>query len=673
MTGFLKRIILPVAVVGFLTAGVFAKEYKLTVSESDPGKWVFQPGATVPVRDGQKIIRAQSDAGGRVFAVLQIPPGRLRGDVIRFRCEVKAENVSEPPNSWNGVKFMLVYKDKYGIVRYPQAVFRHGGNLNFDFTKVEFVVQVPKDVSLTLNCGIELSTGAVEFRNISIEEIPFKKYWAELFPPPVKLPEDFKCEYSEAVKNMPVCRGFMSSTQYRKGDIDEMAKWGANLVRWQIQRSFAKVDAEMDIDDFNRYIDSKLDEMEQIFADCRRLGIKVILDVHAPPGGLIDGKNMRMFFESKYRDAFIDTWRRIVQRTQKDKDVLYGYDIINEPRQQRKTPDDYLKVQYEVAKAIREIDPETPILIESNNSASPGDFAYLAPLPLKNIIYQAHMYSPLQFTHQGIGGQKVGAVYPSLTGGEKIDKESLRENLNEVRRFQQKYGARILIGEFNAIVGADGEHEWLYDVIDIMEGYKWDWCYHAFREWGAWSPEHIGGWNNGKHWLKRPAEGTLRKELLTAFFKRNHEEPGSVKAVPRDKFVKPKPKVIINTRDIRFPGWKHDFKTSISDNLVRAENNANAKVIGFYSRQFQVTANGKYRVVFEARGTAGLQVAFTGTDRIDLKNAAGVVRIPLNGQKWSDIQMPLPVSKSCNGALSIFAWDQPGRWFEIRNFRVESL
>ena len=44
--------------------------------------------------------------------------------------------------------------------------------------------------------------------------------------------------------------------------------------------------------------------------------------------------------------------------------------------------------------AIREIDPEMPIIVESNNWCSPPTYREMLPLPLKNIIYQIHMYNP---------------------------------------------------------------------------------------------------------------------------------------------------------------------------------------------------------------------------------------------------------------------------------------
>ena len=57
---------------------------------------------------------------------------------------------------------------------------------------------------------------------------------------------------------------------------------------------------------------------------------------------------------------------------------------LREPKQMI----DYLSLQYRVAKTVRGIDPDTPIIIESNGWDSPTDFAYLTPLPMKDIIYQ---------------------------------------------------------------------------------------------------------------------------------------------------------------------------------------------------------------------------------------------------------------------------------------------
>ena len=53
------------------------------------------------------------------------------------------------------------------------------------------------------------------------------------------------------------------------------------------------------------------------------------------------------------------------------------------------------------------------------------------------------------------------------------------------------------------------------DLISLFEEYKWDWTFHAFREWDGFSPEHVGTP------LKPERGDNERKATLQKFFKRN--------------------------------------------------------------------------------------------------------------------------------------------------------
>ncbi|MBR0458171.1 MAG: hypothetical protein IJJ26_02940, partial [Victivallales bacterium] len=54
-----------------------------------------------------------------------------------------------------------------------------------------------------------------------------------------------------------------------------------------------------------------------------------------------------------------------------------------------------------------------------------------------------------------------------------------------------EHNLRICVGEFGASVWCtEGRDKYIADCIAIFEEYGWDWCFHAFREWGGWSAEH---------------------------------------------------------------------------------------------------------------------------------------------------------------------------------------
>ena len=215
----------------------------------------------------------------------------------------------------------------------------------------------------------------------------------------------------------------------------------------------------------------------------------------------------------KYYRAYLDTWRKIARRF-KPYPIVMGYDLFNEPVQSCEMPHDYLSIQYDAARAIREIDPERMIVISPNNWGGPGGFAGLTPLPLKNLVYQTHFYDPGTYTHQGIF--KNARMGPD---GVYADKKLLKKYLKPVVEFQKKYGARIYCGEFSVARYAPGGAQYLRDVISLFEEYGWDWSYHAFRESHYWSVEHAGP--DGAHPV--PARDTDRKRVLLEAFRKNGE------------------------------------------------------------------------------------------------------------------------------------------------------
>ena len=272
-------------------------------------------------------------------------------------------------------------------------------------------------------------------------------------------------------------------------DFATLAEWGATLVRYQIMRNWSAVGDNRDLPEFAAWIDGKLDCLEKVVLPCaRKYGIQVVVDLHVTPGGRTEDREMAMFREKEYADAFVETWRRIATRLKGNADAIYGYDLVNEPVQIGRAPYDYWTLQRRAAEAVREIDPDTAIIIESNDWDSPSGFAYLSPLRMDNVIYQVHCYRPMQFTHQGVHGSPVGAVWPDPSQG--WDRDFIRRTFEPVRAFQKRHGAKIYVGEFSAIAWAQGADAYLRDCIAVFEEFGWDWSYHAFREWSGWSVEH---------------------------------------------------------------------------------------------------------------------------------------------------------------------------------------
>ena len=307
-------------------------------------------------------------------------------------------------------------------------------------------------------------------------------------------------------------------------DIATLASWGATMVRFQIARNWSGVDDNQDLAEYAAWVDSRLDNLEDVLKWCAARGMKVCVDLHTPPGGKRAGdRAMNMFFDARFADAFVGTWRRIATRF-KGHAALYGYDLVNEPIQRVPAPFSYWELQRRAAETIRAIDPDTPIVVESNLGCVAESYRYLSPLAMDNVIYQVHLYKPYEYTHQGVWGNPREAdgrplVWPDPARG--WDVNHLRRVLAPVRAFQEKHKCRIYVGEFSAVSWAPGADAYLRDCIALFAEYGWDWTYHAFREWGAWSVEHeaIEPGRAGPSNF-RPVDDSARKRALLDGFAR---------------------------------------------------------------------------------------------------------------------------------------------------------
>lgn len=340
----------------------------------------------------------------------------------------------------------------------------------------------------------------------------------------------------------------------------DLAAVGATLVRFQIVESWKTFAGENEEALFAAWLDKKLDLLEKAIGWGRQYGIKVCVDFHTSVGGFTPEKhNSNMIFvEKKYEDIFIASWERIARRFRGNADVVYGYDILNEPmdRENGLTRTSWRAVMCRAIEAVRAIDPDTPIVVEPNCHATPRGYDVkniyglkgFEPLPYDNLIYSVHVYNPLDYTHQGIyekvedyiprpypgWSRKLDSGRVRVAGddgeddgveGVRWDKDFLRQDLQSVRDFQLASGARIFVGEFSAAAYAPGADRYLRDLCELFEEYCWDWCYHAFREYPGWSVEYEGP---DKDHLVQAKELTPRAKVLLEFLthseRSNHHE-----------------------------------------------------------------------------------------------------------------------------------------------------
>lgn len=444
-----------------------------------------------------------------------------RNQEMVFFIRYRSFDVSTPSKGWNGFKFMLVLtQDPPDGPKIHPACNRPAGTTD-GWKSAAFSVKLGPAVEKgTLCLGLQDVSGKVEF-DLSSLRIGLDPSHNTVFTPPPLVNQDFRIAYRSGEINPERTRfrGVMSPLRrLTPQDIMVLAEWHANIVRYQLNRNFGKVGTDIDIDDYNRWLDRRLDEMEEDLKLASKHGIRFVVDLHTTPGGRQAYYETRCLYDRKYAEEFIRVWERIARRFQGCKGI-YAYDLINEPLQTMPAPFDSCELQRRAIEAIRKIDPDTPIMFQASNQT--WDYRHISPYRIDNVIYSFHMYKPGSYTHQRLDGAATPVLsYPGKIDGEIYDKEKLREWVQPMRDFQLRHHAKIFVGEFSAIAWAPGAEKYLADCISIFEEYGWDWTYHAFREWDAWSVEHAG--TSGKD-LKLEQD-TPRKRVLLDALRKNGEE-----------------------------------------------------------------------------------------------------------------------------------------------------
>ncbi len=459
--------------------------------------------------------RSEGSAAGSAMAWIPIRVERLRGCRLMFTGMVRAENVSQKPQPWNGVKFMAAIVAESGR-QWPQAELGVG---TFEWQRVSFPVYIPRDATeMTLYLGLEAVSGKAWFDDIQVK--------VQRPPVPVRSRSNSGRVYKG--HTLPRLRGVMVDPDISAESLRVLGtEWNANLIRWQLVRRGTQNAAEpLDLEAYDRWLEGELRKLDAALPLCEKYGLKVVVDLHSPPGGRVTsggyaGSDAGLFNNAACQAKFVENWQRIARRYRNSR-AVWGYDLANEPVEGTVEEDlaDWQELAEKAARAICSVDRQHAIIVEPAPWGSPAGLEQLQPLDLPNVVYSVHMYLPSAFTHQGVYDDGTRQYrYPGFIEGKQWDRAALDAALKPVVEFQQRYGVHIYIGEFSAIRWApdNSAYRYLKDLIEIFEEHGWDWSYHAFREWSGWSVEHSEDRND----TKPSPTPTDRKRLLLEWFAKN--------------------------------------------------------------------------------------------------------------------------------------------------------
>jgi endoglucanase len=325
-----------------------------------------------------------------------------------------------------------------------------------------------------------------------------------------------------AANNVTLLRGTMINPNITEQDFRVLASWKANHIRWQLLwGGFPHGQADKgDIPAYEVWLESALTHVDSMLPVCRELGIKILLDLHTPPGGRDQKNQWPLFYGKQFQDAFLSVWEKMANRYKNESQIM-GYDLVNEPDDRDLAPGlmNWRDLAIAAVQRIRAIDTQHPIIVEASPVSGPETLPKFEPLPFDNIIYSFHMYEPYQFVFQNVFNNVTPIFYPGIIAGQMWNKEQLRATLQPNVDWQKAHNVQIHVGEFSAIRWAPGNStcNYLNDVIELFEEYGWNWDYHAFREFQGWNVEIIGDKNNPQ---PSPVP-TDRQLLLMEWFKKN--------------------------------------------------------------------------------------------------------------------------------------------------------
>jgi len=209
-------------------------------------------------------------------------------------------------------------------------------------------------------------------------------------------------------------------THHGPDDFARIKSMGFNSVRFYLNYGLFENDSKPYI-----YKQSGFDWLNKNIAAARKHGIYIVLNMHVPQGGFqSNGNGDELWTNPECRARLTALWKEIARRYSNE-DIIIGYGLLNEPVPD-KSCEQWKDLAQQITDAVRSVDPNHILFIERVNwlkfASSPSDRENMYfpeikdPAPKKNIVYEYHAYSPIEFTHQNAGWiplfKNKFAVYP---------------------------------------------------------------------------------------------------------------------------------------------------------------------------------------------------------------------------------------------------------------------
>ncbi len=274
--------------------------------------------------------------------------------------------------------------------------------------------------------------------------------------------------------------GFQLAPRAPEADVRALLALKPNIIRYQLHVDpwlpgptewLAALELEF------IHLRATLEIVNEFRANCR-----VIIDMHRGPGGdyhrvttprqhLFDGGNWGY-------QALLSGWENIAIRFS---GYRIGYGILNEPAGANGEVEALMR---QAVQRIRYYDNTNPVVVTCP-FGDPERFRWKVPLDEWNVWYEAHLYYPIRYTHQGLYAYPENIRY----GNMRYNWEKMRKHMRHLANFKQRTGFQVFIGEMGCRVGSEGERMWWTDALHMVDRNDFHWCAHAWREANVWNYE----------------------------------------------------------------------------------------------------------------------------------------------------------------------------------------
>lgn len=274
-------------------------------------------------------------------------------------------------------------------------------------------------------------------------------------------------------------------------------------------------------DSFNEISSVDFEVLRNVLDQAQRHNIKVVITLLSLPGSRWKQNNnhqddLRIWQDEKYQTQAVLFWTELAKLL-KDHPAIIGYNLLNEPHPERLFGvSDFREIDFQkwhqsiegsladlnlfyekIATAIRKIDRDTPIILDTGLYATPWAINYLNPMNESGVIYSFHMYEPYAYTTRKINSEKyqypgqipirlVDAENDSVNASSSLwDEEALKKFLEPISVWQKKFripSSQILVGEFGCDRTSKGAEKYLGHLIHIFDSHRWHWAFYSFRE-----------------------------------------------------------------------------------------------------------------------------------------------------------------------------------------------